>query len=83
MKYVKYGHGKWQLARNEIIDKVVKAISKNPKSIFVSAGIPAGVPIGIPMKRSMKEEAKKWRKKKLYDQEIFNPSSLAKSNDLK
>ena len=80
MKYVKYGHDKWQLVINEII---VKAIAKNPKSIFVSAGIPAGVPIGIPMKRSMKEEAKKWRKKKLYDQEIFNPSSLAKSNDLK
>lgn len=79
MKYVKYGHGKWQLARNEIIDKIVKEIAKNPESIFV----PAGVPIGIPMKRSMKEEAKKWRKKKLYDQEIFNPSSLAKSNDLK
>lgn len=34
-------------------------------------------------KDAMKEEAKKWRKKKLYDQEIFNPSSLAKSNDLK
>ena len=74
MKYVKYGHGKWQLARNEIIDKVVKAIAKNPKSIFVSAGIPAGVPIGIPMKRSMKEAVNIWHMTQVVSSVMFEVS---------
>src|SRR5699024_6704019 len=77
MEYVKFGHGKW------ISKETIKKIGK-----MATQGVPTGrklnEPLGRPsrelLKRDSAEEQRKWIKKQIYGQEIFNPSSLARSS---